>query len=174
MANTVYQRTVEDMRKAGINPVLAAGMGLGTASVGSGATASISSPEVFMGNSYADTNSSSYAYSNGRSWQESESGLATGLQLMGEAIAGALSTMNTGNTINYLMGNLGSQAKTTWNDIKELMVKNLPNSVSEMLGLTFDASTTSGSAPKRKKIVTGTGKTSTTNHSGSAHQFSFF
>lgn len=135
MANTTYQRTIEDMKKAGINPILAAQMGLGTASVGSGSTASMTSPSVFMGNSFADTNSSSNAYSEGKSWQESESGLATGLQLMGDAIAGAIKSLNTGATINNIMSDLGGKAKTTWNDIKQLMIDNLPESVAVSLGL---------------------------------------
>lgn len=106
MANTVYQRSVEDMKKAGINPILSAGMGLGTASVGSGATASVSNPEVFMGQSFAEQNSAMNSQSHGNSWNNSESGLATGLQLMGEAIAGALQGLNSSRTINIALQGL--------------------------------------------------------------------
>lgn len=96
MANTIYTRSVQNMKEAGINPILAASMGLSGASVGSGATASISTPSAFMGQTFADTNSanqawsagdsfsegrSSYGYS-GSSWNSSESGLATGLKQM--------------------------------------------------------------------------------------------
>ena len=46
MANTIYTRSVSNMREAGINPILAASMGLSGASVGSGAAASISTPSA--------------------------------------------------------------------------------------------------------------------------------
>ena len=158
MAATNYQRTVADMRKAGINPILAANMGLGADSVSSGATASMSSPSTYMASSYADTNSSSNAYSNGSSWSQQESGLATGLQLMGEALGKAIGAMNSGSTINYVMSTLGDNAKTTWNDIKGLMIENLPTSISNMLGLTYDATPKQkGNAPQRKKTITGKG-----------------
>lgn len=117
MANTVYQRTVKDMRAAGINPILAAGMGLGTASVGSGATASMSNPEIFMGNSYADQTSASQnqSYSenesHGSSWQNSENGLATGLKLLGDAISGVLSNLNTSNQIDISLQGLENLLK---------------------------------------------------------------
>ena len=106
MANTTYQRTMEDMKKAGINPILAAGMGLSADSVGSGATASISTPTTYMANSYADSQSASESYSKGRSWQNSESGLATGLQLLGNAIAGAIGKLNSSQAININMEGL--------------------------------------------------------------------
>ena len=58
MATTNYQRTVKDMIAAGINPVLAAGAGLGADTVNSGSAASISSPSTFMAGAYADQISS--------------------------------------------------------------------------------------------------------------------
>lgn len=104
MANSVYQRTIADMKKAGINPILAAGMGLGTAAVGSGATASVSNPSTYMANAYADQNSASF--SQGSSWNQSENGLATGLQLLGEAISGALEKMNAGQKIDIAINGI--------------------------------------------------------------------
>lgn len=41
-----YQQTVRDMRKAGINPILAAGMGLGGGGSPSGSAASVSAPDL--------------------------------------------------------------------------------------------------------------------------------
>lgn len=176
MANSIYTRSVKNMREAGINPILAANMGLSAASVGSGATASISGSSAPMAQSFMDSWSAqsskgeNYGNSQGSSWGQSESGLAVGLQMMGEAIAKAIGTMNSGNTINYMMDGLGGAAKTTWNDLKQLMVKNLPNEVSKMLGLNYDASSKSGGAPKRKKTVTGKG-TIQSDHSGGGAKF---
>ena len=96
MANTVYQRTVKDMLAAGINPVLAANMGLGTASVGSGASASMGDASSYMASAYADSISSSE--SQGHS--HGESGLATGLQLLGQAIGAAIEKINSSNQID--------------------------------------------------------------------------
>lgn len=162
MANTIYTRSINNMKEAGINPILAASMGLSGASVGSGATASISGAYAPMAQSFMDTSSASsggsqsYGESNGSQWGSSESGLAVGLQAMGQAIGEAISTMQSGNTINYMMEGLGKQAKTTWNDIKELMIDNLPNSIVNMLGITADKSG-SGST-MRKKTITGNAK----------------
>lgn len=98
MANTVYQRSVEDMKKAGINPILAANMGLGTASVGSGATASLSSPATFMGQSFADQNSASESF--GSSWSHSESGLATFISSLGGIFQTIANGLNSGLVVN--------------------------------------------------------------------------
>lgn len=112
MANTVYQRSVKDMKAAGINPILASGFGLGSASVGSGATASMSAPEIFMGNSYADQQSASgstghgESESSGSSWSHSESGLATFLASMQGLVTGLLGKMNSSNTINVAIDGL--------------------------------------------------------------------
>lgn len=112
MANTVYQRSVKDMKAAGINPILAAGMGLGTASIGSGATASMSAPEIFMGNSFADQTSASQnqSYSenesHGNSWENSTSGLATALQQIGGLINSVLGGIKTGMDINMNLNGL--------------------------------------------------------------------
>lgn len=162
MANTVYTRAAENMKAAGINPILAytaglGGVGSGTTSGASAATASL--PSGAMGQSFADQHSASTSYSHGEgsgsSWQESQSGLATGLQLMGEAISSALSNMNTGSTINYMLSGLGDGVKTTWNDIKGMLIQNLPDFAIKALGLEYDASSTKGEAPKRKKVITG-------------------
>lgn len=108
MANTVYQRTVKDMKAAGINPILAAQMGLSTASVGSGATASMSTPNTYMANTFADQNSASTANSknNGSSWENSESGLATALTQLAAMFTGVLDKMATGQTVNNFLNTL--------------------------------------------------------------------
>lgn len=135
MANTVYQRSIADMKKAGINPILAAGMGLGTASVGSGATASVSNPEVFMGQSFAEQNSAMNSQSHGSSWNNSESGLATGLQLMGEAISGALQAINSSNTINIALQKLDNM---TTGDGKTVGQHKANGDYKKSLGTTFN------------------------------------
>lgn len=102
MANTVYQRTVQDMLKAGINPVLAANMGLGTASVGSGASANMGDASSYMASAYADSISSAESQSH----SHQESGLATGLQLLGQAIGAAIEKINSGNQIDIAINGL--------------------------------------------------------------------
>lgn len=100
MANTVYQRTVADMKAAGINPILAAGMGLGTAGATSGATASMGNPMSYMANTYADSMSASQ--SQGSSWGESMSGLA----FLADAITGLIGTASSTNKITIALEGL--------------------------------------------------------------------
>lgn len=111
MANTIYTRSVDNMREAGINPILAANMGLSGASVSSGATASTSAPGGFMGSSYADQHSASSSQSSGEShgssWQESTSGLATALEQMGGLISGVIQGLNAATQIDINLGALG-------------------------------------------------------------------
>ena len=113
-ANTIYTRSVQNMKEAGINPILAANMGLSGASVGSGATANISGASAPMAQSFMDTSSASaggsqsYGENHGSSWGSSygENGLATGLQLLGEAISGALGTIKSAQTIDIALTGL--------------------------------------------------------------------
>lgn len=99
MANTVYQRTVADMKAAGINPVLAAGMGLGTASVNSGATASMGNPMSYMASTFADSESASQ--SKGSSWQDSMSGIA----YLADALKDMVANWNSAFNFNINLGN---------------------------------------------------------------------
>lgn len=116
MANSIYQRSVADMKKAGINPILAAGMGLGTASVGSGASASVSNPQTFMGQSFAEQNSAMTSESHGSSWNNSETGLAQGLAQMGEAIQAGLNTLSNAKLFDITIG--GTTTGEVVNDVK--------------------------------------------------------
>lgn len=114
MANTVYTRSVANMKEAGINPILAASMGLSGASVGSGASANISAPSAHMGTAIAEQNSASTGsaygenWSSGSSWNESNSGLAEGLRQMGQLVSSALAAMNSAHELNINLGGLGS------------------------------------------------------------------
>lgn len=100
MANTVYQRTVADMKKAGINPILAASMGLGTAGTTSGATASMGNPMSYMANTYADSMSASQSH--GSSWSESMSGIA----LIADALKDWANAANSSNNITIALQGL--------------------------------------------------------------------
>lgn len=97
MANTVYQRSMKDMISAGLNPVLAAGGGLGSAAVSGGAAASMPSASTYMANTFPESQSSSNSQSQGQSsgWSESLRGLA----YLADAIGGLIGTTTSANQI---------------------------------------------------------------------------
>lgn len=115
MGNTLYTRSVKNMMEAGINPILSAQSGLSGANVNSGATASISAPSAFMGQTFADQASASHSqwvsdsgsesHSSGSGWSNSESGLATALQNMGEFIGSGLSALSSAKLFDINIGN---------------------------------------------------------------------
>lgn len=152
-ANTIYTRSIQNMKEAGINPILAANMGLSGASVGSGATANISGATAPMAQSFMDTSSASaggsqsYGENHGSSWgsSESESGLATGLKLMGEAIASAINSKNAASVIEKV----SPEAKKIFNYAKE----SVPNYMLDVLGgnTPFIKGTTKYIQEKKKK-----------------------
>ena len=116
MANTVYTRSVKNMREAGINPILAANMGLSGASVGSGATASLGgAPSAPLAQSFMDSWSASNAIAQGNSesmgssWNSSENGLVTALTALGSVIGNALSMVTSGSNINLTLDMLKSE-----------------------------------------------------------------
>lgn len=156
MANTVYQRTVKDMIKAGINPVLAAGMGLGTASAGSGATATAGNPTTFMPNTFADSQSASVGHqeSQGTSWQQSVNGLA----YLADAISGAIQHITSGIDINVALNGLKTvlnddidgDGKVSVNDVEESSIRALENVFgwTDKQGTTFRNIFNTGYSPK--------------------------
>lgn len=119
MANTVYQRTVKDMEAAGINPILAANMGLGTASVGSGATASMSDANAFMGQTFAEQNSASRSQSSGSSWEHSENGIATLARDLGEVASNLWNAANSSQTFNISIDALKDTAGEVRNWVED-------------------------------------------------------
>lgn len=106
MANTIYTRSVKNMIEAGINPVLAASAGLSAANVGSGASANISTPSTFMGQTFADQVSGSGSISHsegfskgsssGSSWENSKWGLAEAIEQMGDFAENTINQINSG------------------------------------------------------------------------------
>lgn len=133
MGSTIYTRSVKNMMEAGINPILAANMGLSGASVNSGAAASIATPSTFMGQTFADqasashseshasgsSESSSHSSSNGSGWNNSESGLATGLAQLGSAVQNGLQALSSAKLFDITIGGKESTVGKVVNDVKE-------------------------------------------------------
>lgn len=118
MANTIYTRSVKNMREAGINPILAANMGLSGANVGSGAVASAAGAgSAPLAQNFMDSASASQSQNHGSSWNSSESGLATGLALLGEAISGAIGRITSSNKIDIALNGL----ENLWNWQKDVI-----------------------------------------------------
>ena len=129
MANSIYTRSVKNMKAAGINPILAANMGLSGASVGSGATASISGASAPMAQSFMGTSSASHGASqswgenNGSSWSESEGGIVTALSALGGLFEQLANQAASSQTINLIMDGLENSGieigKSTSEAVKE-------------------------------------------------------
>lgn len=159
MANTVYQRTIKDMIAAGINPVLAAGMGLGSASVSSGAQATAGNPMTFMPNTYADSQSASVSHneSENSSYQQSVSGLAYLADVIGNAITNMSSGHNITIALEGLKDVLGDKTdktgdnKTDWEDTEESIIQAVEN-VTGVNGTTFREFFNTPNAPSQKSM----------------------
>lgn len=126
MANTVYSRSMKDMQSAGINPILAAGAGLGAAgsgSVTSGSGASVGTPSTFMGQTTAQYNSASKSQGESSGSSYGESGLATGLKLIGDMISGALGSLASSTTVNVALDGLKDLFKTSPGEIVDEVVE---------------------------------------------------
>lgn len=120
MANTIYTRSVKNMKEAGINPILAYNMGLTGASVGTGATASLAGvPSAPLAQNFMDSWSASESYSHGSGsgyseesgsgwgsgWSNSEEGIVTALQGLGALAGNALAGINAGQALEKLGAN---------------------------------------------------------------------
>lgn len=138
MADTVYTRSVANMREAGINPILAYSHGLsgaGSGSIASGQSASVGgSPsgavgQSFMGQSFADQNSASSQWSKGQSsgssWSNSESGLAKGLEQMGQLIGAGLNALSSAKFFEINLGDKTNAVKDIANDVKQGVTKTI-------------------------------------------------
>lgn len=130
MSNTQYQRAVEDMRKAGLNPIMALANGLSGASVGSGATASMTAPNSFMASTFPEQNSASTSASQGQSesngWSQSESGLATALESIGSLAMNILNKMNASHNINIALEGLDKIIENGKETAKKVSEKSNP------------------------------------------------
>lgn len=140
MANTIYTRSVANMKEAGINPILAANMGLSGASVGSGATASMGGSSAPMANTFANSSaqslseSSGYGESHGSSWQQGTSdslyGMQESLNQAKNVVTSVLDTINNSRLMDEIMKGLGVSGKTRETgsaiEVGKEVIKNLP------------------------------------------------
>lgn len=156
MANTIYTRSVKNMKKAGINPILAANMGLSGASVGSGATASLSGvPSAPLAQNFMDSWSASESYSHGSSygegegggwsngsswnngWSNSEEGIVTALQGLSGMADSALNLIQSGDTIDAINQYLGGDPNDFGNigsSIRHYVVDPIENAFNKITG----------------------------------------
>lgn len=169
MGNSIYTRSVKNMIEAGINPILAANMGLSGASVQSGAAASVSTPSAFMGQTFADQASASHSeshsrsgsdwssesHSSGSNWQNSESGLATGLSQLAQGISSGLNALSSAKFFELNLGDVSKDVKDKAKGFVEEVGEGVKNGVENL----YDAITSPTvnpdgyyySQPKRSK-----------------------
>lgn len=141
MANTIYTRSVKNMREAGINPILAYRMGLSGANVGSGATASVGgAPSAPLAQNFMDSWSASNSFSKGHGegngmsnsdgsswgsgWSNSENGIITALEGLGAMADTAIDGINAGNTLDMLNNMANGNPVTNWGNSVGKQIKN--------------------------------------------------
>ena len=117
MSNTAYQRAVEDMRKAGINPILAYQQG--GASTPGGAQGTISGASMGLASSSAATASAlGVSQNHNNTWSKSESNWYNAAQAVGDATSWSHTSadkafnafMDIFNNLNNLDGAAGGGA----------------------------------------------------------------
>lgn len=131
MANTIYTRSVKNMREAGINPILAFRMGLSGANVGTGAQASLGgSPSAPLAQNFMDSWSASNSFSHGSGegssfgsgsswgsgWSNSEEGIITALQGLAGMADAAIDGINAGNTLDWLNNTYDENPIKKWGE----------------------------------------------------------
>lgn len=112
MSNTSYQRAVADMKKAGINPILAFGSGASGASTPSGAQGTISSASMGMAGTSALSNTAlggATATAN-YGWSKSHSESASTYYNIAENIMSALTTGGSSPKVVKFGAELAEQA----------------------------------------------------------------
>nr|DAE25509.1 MAG TPA: minor capsid protein [Microviridae sp. ctQkk2] len=110
MSNTAYQRAVEDMRKAGINPILAYQQG--GASTPGGAQGTISGASMGLASSSAATASAlGVSQNHNNTWSKSESNWYNAAQAVGDATSWSHTSADKAlKAFENVLGQLGSLA----------------------------------------------------------------
>lgn len=147
-ADTIYSRSVQDMIKAGINPILAASFGLSAANVGSGASASISTPSSHMAQAYVDSTSSaesswnndSWSHgegsSSGSSWMDSTSGLMEGMSQIANAFENGLNAISNAKLFDINIG--GKTGKEVFQDTTQTVKEGVKGTLEKITGFFKD------------------------------------
>ena len=170
MANTVYTRSVKNMIEAGINPILAANLGISAGNVSSGASASVGTPSAFMGQSFAEQNSASTgssfgnsseygsswneSQSHGSEWSNSHSGLAEGLKQMGAISDAAMANIASSEALKYAMENFGDGRNKvdSWSKDVQKPLENLTDYFKNMDNSKYDFENSHGTGGSGHKF----------------------